>query len=414
MVLSLQHFDLYLRGNSSKSLKKYMKFYAERPEIFERDFHRLRISSSWETKECISAILNNLNIPKTDWNKFSPRLTIYEFLLQLAREGHPQVHYIIEVIEERKRFSTLELVLGSGIILTFIMYLLTQPALQFIINTAVSFFSSIISFPILGFLYNCGLFAYFFYDYYYDRKKNDFNRFRDYAFLILSTAATLAAYIVLIATAATMSPVIASLYVTAAAIDFLREVFCLAQEFFQYVNSPPINENDYLSVHRDFARRVFGFEKRRNALAISFVAGLVIVGITALWCFLPGGMAATIFALSAIGIIYLIKIMLVKRNEVVLREHLQEQLYILETNYGNTELIPKNIPTIKDELEPTLPHSQTAKTTFQHVHSPRVKSITDFTASHPPFFASLGNADLMHDKLDNNWEFSDEDSYSLF
>ncbi|MBA2709740.1 MAG: hypothetical protein H0U57_04000 [Tatlockia sp.] len=396
-----------------------MKFYEGRHANFERDFNRIKISSSAETKEWIREILNNLNIPRTDWNKFSPRLTIYEFLLQLARDGHPQINYIIEVIDEKQRLSTLELVLGGGIIFSFIAYLLTQPTLQFIINTTVSFFSSIVSFPILGLVYNLGLYMYYFFDYYKDRKKTNFNRFRDYTFLTLSSAATVAAYIVLITTAATMSPVIAGLYVTSAAIDFLREVFCLAQEFFQYVYSPPINENDYLSVHRDYARRVFGFEKRRNALAISFVAGLVVVGITALWCFLPGGMAATIFALSAIGIVYLLKIVLVKRNEQVLREHLQEQLNILETTYGDIELDPSQSPSpnlsIQDEPELTPRHPHDPINSSQNIHSPRVKSVSTFSARHRPFFASLEDQNLMHDDLDSSeWEFSEEESYSFF
>jgi hypothetical protein len=369
-----------------------MEFYTERKAILDRDFHRLTIS---EAEEIIRSILNNLNIPTTEWHKFDGTMTVYEFLLQLARDGHPQVNYIIDVLDEKTRFGTLERVLGAGILLSFILYLLTQPALHFIVTGVLSFFTSILSFPILGLLYNIGLFAYYFYDYYYDRKKPDFNRFRDYTFLILSTAATVAGYIVLIATSATMSPVIAGLYVTASAIDFLREVFCLAQEFHHYFNRPPIDEEDYLRKNRDYLRHVFGFEKRRNTLAISFVAGLLIVAITALWCFLPGGMAATIFALSAIGIVYLIKIALVKRNETILREHLQEQLHTLEENYSFI------IADYNDSLQQELSASDSDSDSEQN-SSPYRRPVTPFTPSHRPFFASLEDKNLMVEELDNN------------
>ncbi|MBA3537602.1 MAG: UbiA prenyltransferase family protein [Tatlockia sp.] len=374
-----------------------MEYYTGRQAILDRDFHRLRISATKETEECIRSILKNLNIPTTEWHKFSGALTVYEFLLQLARDGHPQVNYIIDVLDEQTRFSTLERVLGAGILFSFTVYLLTQPALHFIISGILYFFSSIISFPILGLLYNCGLFAYYFYDYYQDRKKPNFNRFRDYTFLILSTAATVAAYIVLIATAATMSPVIAGLYVTASAIDFLREVFCLAQEFHHYFNRPPIDEEDYLRKNRDYLRHVFGFEKRRNTLAISFVAGLLIVAITALWCFLPGGMAATIFALSAIGIVYLIKIALVKRNETILREHLQEQLHTLEENYSFI------ISDYNDSLQQELSASDSDSETEQNI-SPYRRPVPPLTPSHRPFFASLDDKNLLVEETeqDNN------------
>lgn len=376
-----------------------MKFYNEKPAILARDFHRLKTNSSDEIKESIHTILINLNIPKAEWKKFS-EITIYEFLLQLARDGHPQINYIIEVLDQKTKIGVLDYVLGGGILVSFFIYLLSLPALQVIIKqTTVIVFSSIISFPIIGLIFNIGVFAYFFYNYYYDLKKTDFNRTRDILFLILSTAATLAAYAILIATAATMSPVIAGLYVASAGIDFLREVFCLGQEFYYYFlyhynNKSKINENNkdnYLRInreyilevgfekirkelainlrnHREYFREIYGFEKRRYALAISFIAGLIIVGITALWCFLPGGMVATVVALSAIGIVHLIKLFLVKRNETLLREQQQVQLKSLEIDYE--ELLLK-LNTLEIDL------------------------VIPCTPDRYPFIASLGDKNLL-------------------
>ncbi|MBA2656319.1 MAG: hypothetical protein H0U70_04960 [Tatlockia sp.] len=313
-----------------------MEFYDDRPANLERDFYRLRITASEDTKRIIRSIFKNLNIPRSEWVNYSPKLTVYEFLEKLAQDGHQQVDFIIRILDKKSRFSKFGLALGAGVLLSFLLYVVLQPPFQFVIDTLVHFFSMIISFPIISLISNCGLFCFYIIQSHYDGKKTDFNRFRDNAFIIMSFSATTGAYIILVCTAAAMTPVIAGLYVAAAAIDVIREIFCLAQEYFVYLTGPPFDEDDQLSMHRTKAQRDFGFEKRRNILGFNVVAGVLIIAITALWCFLPGGMPATIFALTAIGLVHLIKNALIKWNEAHLREQLQERLQELEIHYAET------------------------------------------------------------------------------
>ncbi|MBA2651963.1 MAG: hypothetical protein H0U73_06845 [Tatlockia sp.] len=401
MLLSLEHFDSYIRGSSSSSLEEYLGFYDEKPELLRRDLHHLKIFANSKTKKCVRSILKDLNIPETEWKNYDPNLTVYEFLLQLARDGHPQVDFIILLIDKKSKFNKLELFLGGGIFLTFVLYLLLQPGFQFIIDGLIHFFSMVISFPILGLVFNCLVFAYYFFESDYDKKKTDFNRYRDNIFLVLSSLSTVSAYIILIATSAAMSPTIAWLYILSSAIDVFREFFCLTQEFIVYLNSSPFDLDDQLSKHRSQERRVFGFEKRRNALGLNFAAGILIVIITALWCFLPGGIPATIFALSAIGIVHLIKHALIKRDEADLREKLQKKLEDLElatlSPNENIDHPPLQLSNLIDE--------QSLKNDL-----PRQKSKSHFSAGERPFFNTNKSSPVSEEFESNLVEFSESES----
>lgn len=346
MLLSLEHFDSYIRGRSSKQLKKYMRVYDDRPETLERDFHRIRIGSSPDVRRRVLSVLKNLNIPKERRKDFHTGMTVYELLELLAQDGHPQVNYLLDLIDEKSRPSKWLLGLCGGILAGLIIYLLTLPPFQFVIDGITYILTSATGIPIVGLVFNVFLSAYYFFDIYINNRQSDFNRWRDAFFLLVSTAANFTAYAILIATAAAASPVVGGLYVAAAGIDALKEAFCLLQEYFQYLTSPPIDEHNQLSLHRAQVRRDFGFEKRRNAFGINLAAALLIAGITAIWCFLPGGIPATILAFAAIGVVYLIKFALLKWNEERLRDKLQKQLVEVEQNYVNLSESPQNEPVL--------------------------------------------------------------------
>lgn len=392
LLLSLDHFDLYIRGEKSKFLKKRMKYYNYRSEILARDFHRLKISSSPEVKNRIHSILLNLNIPRKKWKNFDPNLSVYDFLLQLARDGHSQVNYLLDLIEEKSRLSKLGLALSGGVVFSLIIYLLTQPAFRFIIEIVQSLLSSVFTIPVGGLVYSLGLSAYYFWRIYNNKRETSFNHWRDSIFQLLTSALNLSGHLVLIISAAVASPVIGGLYVAAASVAVIKEAFCVVQEYFQYLMSPPINESDHLNVHRAYARHVYGFKKRRNALGIDLTAALLLVAITALWCFLPGGIPATIAAYTAIGVVYLIRFALLKWNEERLREQLQDQLAELEGIYTNDskEWANENEIEISPQREFIHDYSpRTPKTNSSPAPRPLKKQLSSsYPAAKRPFFES--------------------------
>ncbi|WP_078767456.1 hypothetical protein [Legionella maceachernii] len=338
LILSLDHLDVYFRGGKSSDLKHHMDYYDDHLEALKRHFHETTISATPEVKKRIKAILKSLNISKDEWQSdFREKdLTIYQFFLLLARKGYSQADYITDLIDEKTKIHKLTLFLaGGGIFLTFISLLFATSTLHLALEFIRNIFSSISTVPLIGLFYGFGFGIYNFYSIYTNKKMTIANRFRDICFLLLSTSAKITASFALLMAGATMSPIIAGIFVAGSGVDVIKEIYCLLQEYMQYKLSPPLNGNDPLSVHRDHARRVFGYEKRMEAVRINLVSALLIVSIMALWCFFPGGgIAIAIAALSAIGFVYATKHFWLKYNELTLREHLQEQLGYLEGIYS--------------------------------------------------------------------------------
>lgn len=339
LLSSLDRFDAYFRGGKSSDLKHYMECYDKDLNALKCDFHETTILANPEIKKRIKAILKNLNISKAEWNSDfkKKRLTIYQFLLILARKGYSQVDYVIDLIDEKTTISKLSLLLtGGGILLTFISILLATSTFHFVLELIRSCFSSIFAVPILGLFYGLGIGIYHFYSICNDNKITIVNRFRNICFLFLGTSAKVVASFLLILAGATMNPIIAGVFVAGAGVDVIKEIFCLIQEYIQYKLNPPLNDNNLISVHRAHARRVFGYEKRMEALRINLTSAFMIVAIMSLWCFIPGGgIAVALAAISAIGLVYAAKHFWLKYNETSLREHLQEELNYIEGVYAS-------------------------------------------------------------------------------
>lgn len=342
LLYTLGRFNDYIRGGSSKELEKHMEYYNDRPKLLKRDFHRLKIGSpegiNEDIKEYLQPILENLNIPiahleidpRTKKRVFDSNLTVYDFLLQLARDGHPQVDYIIDLIDDKTRFTKLELALGGSVIFFLLTYLLTLPIFQFAVDGLKALFSSLRVLPVMGLIYSLGFFAYYFIDSYYDKKKTEDNRTRDCLFLLGSSGIAIIAYSLLIATAAMMSSIIAGLFVAAACIDVIKEITCLYQEYVQEPKKATASKNQEFIIERGKARETYAHTKRRHALYINLGIALSLAAITALWCFLPGGLVVSIFAFSAMACVYYLKGALLRWNDSRRREDLQLNLQEIE------------------------------------------------------------------------------------
>jgi hypothetical protein len=398
-----------------------MKYYDENLEELQKDFHETTISSSPEIKATIKSIVKSLNISSQEWKKDFKKenITIYEFLLKLAKKGYSQTDYIIDLIDKRTKLGKLTLFLGgSGVLVSLITTLVATSTVQIVWEFFKAFAAWIYGAPILGLIgtFTMGIFN--FYSNFRNQKATVANRLRDNFFLLLTTIAKLTASILLLGTGVVMSPVIAGIFVLGSGMDVLKELFCLAQEYLQYkFFSPPLSENDKLSVHRAYARRVYGYQNRMSSLQINLLAALVIVAIMAVWCFFPGGgLVVSMGAITAIGLVYLAKYLWLKHKESSLREQLQEQLHELELVYSKVEPVrgldnEVSLSQIQtNELEPTLDSSAkiellpaTPLTYFlRQQRAPSAKEL--------PFFSTEEEFSLSHDKL-RTPAFTEEDSF---
>lgn len=336
--LSLKEFEKYVNGSSSNSLKKCMTFYDDKEKILKRDFHQTNISANDEIIADINQLLKSLNIPASQWHKYDKNLSIYHFLLKLAQEGYSQIDYIIELIDKKTRLSKLDLFIG-GTLSTFILAcLVAQPAVYSIIEAVIqALLASTVGIPIIALFFTLGSTLFNAYQNHTNKKITFINRLRDNFFLFMESTIKTVGYGFLIAAGGTMIPVVACLFVLEALVSVVKEMYSLLQYYIQYKTSPPINESDNLNIHRAYARRVFGYEKHRNELLINITAALILVGIMAVACFVPGGLYITIASLAAIALVYVVKTAVSKINDIILRNRLQHQLEELEWVYSVSE-----------------------------------------------------------------------------
>ncbi|WP_019215761.1 hypothetical protein [Legionella tunisiensis] len=219
----------------------------------------------------------------------------------------------------------MELAVGGALILSILANLYMSPIMAGTISVIKGFLASATGIPILGVVYTGAAALYAMYQNHFDKKRSLFNRIRDNAFLFTNTAINIAAYAIWIASATVMSPVVASLFVAASAVDMFKEMFAAAQNYLEYKNSPPIVGND-LQAEQELLRRESSYIKHRNAAIVNLVAAVILVGIMAAWCFVPGGIFVTLAAVAAIVTIYAVKTVILKYNESSMRDSLQTGL----------------------------------------------------------------------------------------
>lgn len=370
-----------------------MKIYNRRPVKLNRNFHLITIDSDDEVIKGIKTILKNLNIPECHWDRyFGLDLTVYEFLVTLSRDGHHQINDILELIDEKTSLGKLEFVLGGFLSTVIIGLLLSTPAFSNVLAVLKSFLTSVTGLPVLGLIYTSITALYSLYKNQFDHRKPLLNRFRDNFFLLANTTLNMVAYGLWIVAATAMTPVIGGLFVAASAVDVVKEIFCLTQEYLQYKNRPPIPESDPLTIHQTHARHVFGYAKHRNALIINLVSAVFLVGIMAAWCFVPGGIFVTIAAVAAIAIVYTAKTLILKANEKIMRERLQGKLKMLEVQYDNCPSVDLK------EISPSLLRLTEEPTHRQDISANTKQTSADFKhvsttpASERPFFQPSSSA----------------------
>ncbi|MDI9819232.1 MULTISPECIES: hypothetical protein [unclassified Legionella] len=342
-----------------------MSYYDNKKDELKRNYHSTKINSNPRIIAKINVLLKNLNIPEKTWTNYHD-LTIYDCLQTLKSQGHSQIDYILELIEEKAAADKFNFILGGTLAITVVSFLLTLPAFSTILALLEGFLMSVTGLPILGLIYTVGSAIYYFQDNQFDKKRTLFNRLRDNSFLLANTALNVTAYGLWISAALPMTPLVGALFIIASTVDVVKEIFSLAQLAYRYFYPPLLNESEPLIVHQNHARNVYGLKQHRNALLINLAASILLVGIMATWCFAPGGIFLAIAAIAAIGIVYGVKSRLLKYNASRIRERLQNELATLETSYSSPcEVTVSNEPSESPVTSQTLCQTSNKKD-FRH------------------------------------------------
>lgn len=329
-IQSVEQFNSYFKGRSSAAaLKNHMEYYDAHREELKRNFHTITLEESHEVTEAIKALFKSLDIAQPG-RYFGSKLTLYQLLLELNKddENKIQVQYLLHLIDQKRKSK--KLWYGMGFLATSICIIgiLAIPGFSALLGIVQILIASSLSIPLFGSLFNLSWGGYNFYQNQVDRKKNNFNRWRDNLFMFGSGILTIVAYGIWIATATAMTPLIAGLFVAASGLDVLKETVCLIQAL--YKRKHPVCGGDELSMNRVFARDTNNYKKHRNAAIISLTSAVILLGIMSCWCFLPSSFLITIVAIAAILVVYTTQSLLLKGNEWVMRDNLQSDLKLID------------------------------------------------------------------------------------
>ncbi|KTC84513.1 hypothetical protein [Legionella brunensis] len=332
LINDLVHFDAYLRGGDPKELKAHLQYYNQHLNQLRTNYHETIINSDPELTNKVKIILQDLCIPSESWTEYL-NLTTYNLLLRLNREQHPQISYLLEIIDKKTAPSKLKLLIGGSSVVVLLLSLLTLPYFAPLVESIDGLLTSVIGLPILGLGYTVLRTFFYFYQNHVDAKKTLIERMRDNAFLIANTLLNIAAYSFWIQAAAPMTPLVAGLFVIASAVDVVKEIVSLVHDHIRFRHHSIIDASSPLLAQQAYIRQLYGFSRHKNALFINLGTSIILLGIMAAWCFVPGGLVVTLCSLAAIMLVSGLKHWLVKFNEEKTRSQLQTALREKEIEY---------------------------------------------------------------------------------
>lgn len=334
IIATLRVFDAYLHEpEDSRTLRDHMEYYDKKLAVLNKDFQTIPINEDNDIQSVVSDILEHLGIHKRQRGRFlNAGMTAYDFLIELqevTNKENNKLNEFIRLIDEKNKWMRKLLLIG-GIVVGSVFSML--PA--FFIGGGLSLVQTVltasVTIPVAGLLYTAGVAAYTFYQSITNKRHGMMERFRDNFFLLANTALNVAAYSMVIATATSLNPVTAILFVVASCVLVLKEMTTLIQLGIQNRKSGLIAQDDDLKTRQEKTRSAYDVVKTRNALLIEFSGAILGVGIMAAWCFIPGGIFLTVAAVAAIGIVAIVKKLFSMLNEKVVTGRMKAEFDRLE------------------------------------------------------------------------------------
>lgn len=284
-----------------------------------------------ELKTSIELILDRADIDDRQKGRFkNTSLNIYEFLQELEKltknkYKRKPINAFIKFIEEKNKTQLIlkgTFIVGIGVsILSTTFSIFSWPQIQTILSAALFF-------PIVGLASTAFLTLYGIYQ--NEQSSTPFwSRVRDNTFLLANSALNMAAYILLLSAASALSPVASGLFIAASCIKAIKETCILIQHVIKQNKSGYASAKGLVGKQAE-VREMIDFEKHRNALAINLSSAVIMVGIMAFWCLVPGGVVISAIAIAAMGAVALVQSKALSSNEKKMKERLDNEFERLE------------------------------------------------------------------------------------
>jgi hypothetical protein len=310
-----------------------------------RDFRRTKINESTELCDEVKELLDAANIAPEYYGRFiNARISGCEFLKELQQLKtnknnkntelddfiNQQLDDFIKGIDSLEQKKRDRIRFGVFVILAFAVVL--SPIL---IPDVSSVFTALMSIgaliPGLGITYTVGVSLYSVYQTALNKDLSFYEKFRDNFFLLSGAALNITGYVVLITSAVTLNPVAGFLFILGSATNVILEAVKLRDIHHKINALSPIlpSDSDVIQAEKnssqaklseldrkyEIVRLKSEYIRIRKEIAFNLIAAVVTVGIIAAWCFIPGGLLVSIFALASIGVVYAVKSVATRFNE---------------------------------------------------------------------------------------------------
>ncbi|MCP0913005.1 MULTISPECIES: hypothetical protein [Legionella] len=377
VVSVLNCFCDYLQENSQHSLQEFTHKYPNLT-IDYKEFLTTGINSNVEIKNAAERVLSSLGVSRLYWGRFlNTPIKVYDFLVELSEliEDHPQNAAIQELLYRVDEGDIgKKIKIGTGVVLAVLGFSALSPFLLSGFTAIQQLLIMGVFFPSAGILYTLASGSYLFFQSLFNPKLSARDFFQDNFFLFVSSVVNIAAYGIVIGTAATLSPVTSFLFILSSLIRVLKEIVSAVQFLREWKKNNDISEMDPLASQQQGIRLAYEYTKHRNKIIINLVTAIAATGVVATWCFIPAGILPGLLGLMALGLVYLASSVAQTLQENLMRDKLEQQFTTLESQFPEPNLEHE----LKDEAV-DLPHLQEFKPTIPGIiHANKANKIGFF------------------------------------
>jgi hypothetical protein len=338
ITTTLVEFNQYLLNEHARTFAR-LSYYNTELTRLNRDFYQKSIRPI-DVQNAMADILLTLNIPRQLWGRFlnNNELSMYEFLKEvnlLSEQKNRKLQQLLIYIEDNNQEYQRRILIATwaavglfGLLPPFVIVLG-----KVTVTTLQSLFAITLFLPVVSIIYTVGIAAYSFYACYKNKEISWEDRFRENFFNLTSSFFNVVAYSLVIAAAvsAVLNPISAAFFIVASAVMVIKE----AVHLYQVSNIPlrlskeGLFESD-LDVKQENARNANTVSKQKNAVIIELVSAILMVGVVAAWCLVPGGIFVSIAAISAMLVLGIAKSIASATNASIMRSKLKTEYKSLE------------------------------------------------------------------------------------
>lgn len=341
VIDTLTIFNKALEVHQPKVLDRFMQKNHRFGKEIAKDFHGTQLNETLKHSgltDIVIKILMALGIPSYQWGRYlGSSMSVYQFLLEIneiTHKKHVELQKLIDHIDTK--MGSIWYTLGMVFIFSLLIFTLLFPF--FIQSEVITILSEIVTavlfIPSLQIIYNAGFALYSFYSGVFDTHIPLSHRLLKNVFEISSAAIKIAASCLVFVVVAT-SPIVSILIITATALSVIKEAVSFIQLFIERRKKNLGEEVDPLTSKLHQARLDNTFKKTRNHLISNIVAAVLITTIVAVWTFVPGGIPLIVGAITAMALVYAIKLLYQIYNEKTKKTELLKTFDELESEERN-------------------------------------------------------------------------------